>query len=113
MKILSAQISPSVKVASKQENVFEQPSIVDCPYMVAIARPYALGSDVTRFEIHFGIIETTPEPESKEVFRMKTGTNVELTKEELASWGENDEACLNIIAERLGTTIVSTKLIEV
>ena len=123
MKVLSAKISPSVKVASEQKNVFQQPSIVDCPYMVAIARPYALGSDVTRFEIHFGIIETTPEPEnkiitttepqSKEVFRMQTGTNVELTKEELASWGENDEACLNIIAQKLGTTIVGTKEVEV
>lgn len=113
MKVLTAKISPSVKVASEQKNVFQQPSIVDCPYMMAIARPYALGSDVTSFEIHFGIIETTPEPENKEVFRMKTGANVELTKEELASWGENDESCLNIIAEKLGTTIVSTKLIEV
>lgn len=111
MKVLVAQISPSVKVASKQEDVFQQPSIIDCPYMVAIARPYALGADSTRFEIHFGVI-VTQEPENKERFVMKTATNVELTKEELSSWGENDEACLDIIAQKLGTTILSVKEVE-
>ena len=111
MKILSAQISPSVKIASQQENIFQQPSVVDCDYMLAMAIPYALGSDVTRFEVQFGILNKNQQ--ELDVFQMKTMINLELTKEELASWGENDEACLNIIAKKLGTTIVSTKLIEV
>lgn len=105
MKILAAEISPSVKVAIQQNNIFEEPSVISCDHIVAIARPYALGSDVTRFEVQIGVLDG-------EKFTRHYTTQAELTKEELANWGVEDEVCLTEIAKKIGATALSFKEVD-
>jgi hypothetical protein len=118
MKILVAEINPAPKVVLNQNDLFAEPEIIECNYMIALARPYALGSAQTNFEVQFGVLNTipvngAPDAEKVEVFVSKKSHQVNLTKEELASWGENDEVCLTLIAQKLNIACVSFKELNV
>ena len=114
MKNLVAQITPSVKVAQPSESIFKEPTIINADYMLALARPYGLGAENVKFQVIFGSLVTHPSrningstlPE-KTVFQNLTSADVILTKEELSSWGTDDEECYNLIASKLGVQIVS------
>jgi len=104
MKNLVAQITPSVKVSKPSQNIFDNPTIVEADYMLALARPYGLGAEEVRFEIVFGTLEVK---EDAKRFVNLISQNITLTKDELASWGTDDEACYNVIAGKLGIQAVS------
>jgi hypothetical protein len=106
MKSLIAKISTPVKISIPSKNIFEEPTIVELDHMLAIARPYRLGADSVDFEIVFGKVDN-------EVFKKNKNTQLTLLGEELSSWGENDEACYNIIASKLGTEIISFENLEI
>lgn len=118
MKILLAKINPCPKVVLSSNNLFEEPTIIECDYMLALARPYVLGGEETNFEVQFGVLESIPNvndpnAEMVETFIQHKVSQVKLTKDELSNWGENDEICLNLIAQKLNTTCVSFKELEV
>lgn len=111
MKILTSKITPSPKVLSPNNNLFET-NFVDCEYMTSVARPYVMGSDSTNFEVNFGIVEsitgTSLNPNLViETFIPMKSIQISLSKEDLNSWGENDEVCLSSIAQKLGVEIIS------
>lgn len=104
MKNLVAQITPSVKVAQPSKSIFQEPTIINADYMLALARPYGLGSENVKFQIIFGSLINN---EEKVFFENLQSADVVLTKEELASWGTDDEECYNVIAGKLGVQINS------
>jgi hypothetical protein len=111
--MLLAKISPAAKQIV-QTTPFES-SEVSADHMVAIARPYALGSSKVNFEVIFGNLVESPKPGSEEVAQQLvrvTNANVQLEGEELASWGTDDSVVLSAIAAKLGTSVVSTLLID-
>lgn len=104
MKSLVAKITPSVKLANAGKTIFDEPTIIDANYMLALARPYALGSENVKFQIIFGTLQIK---ENDYIFTNLQSAEVVLTKDELASWGTDDEACYNVIATKLGVQIIS------
>jgi hypothetical protein len=79
-------------------------------YMTAIARPYVAGSEKTTFQVQFGELITDSEGVVQK-FEGKMNSQIILTKEELSTWGTNDEVLLNIVSSKLGIT--STEFIEI
>lgn len=111
--MLLAKISPAAKQIV-QTSPFES-SEVTAEYMSALARPYALGASKVNFEVVFGNLVESPKPGSEELvqqFVRVTSSSVVLEGEELASWGTDDLVVLNAIAAKLGTSIVSTLVVE-
>ncbi len=111
--MLLAKISPAAKQIV-QTSPFES-SEVTAEYMSALARPYALGASKVNFEVVFGNLVESPKPGSEELvqqFVRVTSSSVVLEGEELASWGTDDLVVINAIAAKLGTSIVSTLVVE-
>lgn len=79
-------------------------------YMTAIARPYTPGADSTNFQVQFGTLITNGEG-TVERFNGQLNSQLTLTKDELSTWGTNDEVLLTIISEKLGVSI--TEFVEV
>jgi len=111
--MLLAKISPAAKQIV-QTSPFES-SEVTAEYMSALARPYALGASKVNFEVVFGNLVESPKPGSEETsqqFVRVTSSQVELVGEELASWGTDDSVVLDAIAAKLGTSVVSTLVVD-
>ena len=98
----------------QQQGPFQSTS-VDAHYFTAIARPYRLGADQTTFEVLFGNyvpaisgveasegVEAVHAQEAK--FDQVYGAHVELTSEDLSSWGTDDKVVLEKIASKYGTS---------
>lgn len=100
---LLAEVNPQPKAYFPSDDLLSEPSSKSCQYMRAFALQYNLGADVTRFRIEFGNIVM----EDREVFRPILYKEIPLTKTELSTWGENDESCYNLIAEKLGLNCIS------
>lgn len=75
-------------------------------YMSTIARPYIPGSEENNFNVVYGSVTTDDKGDIKK-FNQKESQRMMLTKEELSTWGTNDETLLQIIATKLGVSIVS------
>ena len=103
--MLLAKINPAAKKTTEVSPFSSTTITLD--YMTAIARPYVAGASQTNFVIEFGaIIEEDGVVTS---FNSRTQTNLNLTSEELSSWGTNDEVLLTIIASKLGVSIEEYK----
>lgn len=98
----------------QQQSPFQTIS-VDAHHFTAIARPYQLGGKNTSFEVVFGnhieAVEGVEASEGVEAVRAQEArfeqvstSRLELTSEELASWGTDDKAVLEVIASKYGTT---------
>ena len=111
--MLLAKISPAAKQIV-QTSPFES-SEISAEYMSALARPYALGSSKVNFEVVFGNLVESPKPGSEETsqqFVRVTSSQLTLEGEELASWGTDDSVVLEVIAAKLGTSVVSTLVVD-
>lgn len=108
--MLYAKISP-VATFTQQTSPFTAPDSTIAEYITAIARPYQVGAPSTRFEIQYGNIVSNEQANVVEVFTTLSNSNVELTAEELASWGTDDTVLLSIIATKIGTSAVDFKTV--
>jgi hypothetical protein len=113
--MLLAKISPNATF-TQQESPFQTTS-VEAHHMTALARPYQLGGAQINFEVVFGnlipevvAVEASEGVEAVEAqpakFQQVSSSRIELTSEELASWGTDDKVVLEAIATKLGTTCV-------
>lgn len=98
--MLYAKINPTAKVYV-QTNPFSG-SEVNCDHMTALARPYAVGSTQTNFEVSYGTI--TIENNVPIKFNKMTSSSVTMTSAELSTWGTDDTILLTLIATKLGIT---------
>lgn len=104
--MLFAKINPTAKIV-KQTDPFNF-EIIEVAYMTAMAVGYKLGQFATIFEVIFGEF-TTPGPSDEPAvapFRIMYAAHVELTSEELVTWGADDSVVLELIAAKLDTDVV-------
>ena len=104
--MLLAKINPAATFTS-QDGPFAQPTIITAEYLTALARPYLAGAFQTNFEIQFGTYTPAVEGEPAKFNRVQSSQLV-LTSQQLASWGEDDSVLLEIVASNLGTSVVET-----
>ena len=108
--MLLAKINPAATFTS-QDGPFAQPTIITADYLTALARPYAAGASQTNFEIQFGTYVPAVESQPAKFNRVQSSQLV-LTSQELASWGEDDSVLLDVVASKLGTSVVETVDVE-
>jgi len=79
--------------------------IVTAEYMSASAGKYVIGAKEVSFELRFGklVLDEAGKPKDFEVV-IRDGAK--LTSEELTTWGTDDSIVLDLIAAKLGVTIV-------
>ena len=120
--MLLAKISPAATFTS-QSGPFAQTETTTADYLTALARPYLVGSTQTNFEVLFGTytaavvgVEASEGVEAVEAqpakFNHIQSSQVTLTSEELSSWGTDDAVLLNVIASKIGTSVLSTTTID-
>lgn len=97
--LLGKLATPALKVF--QNGAFGT-TTANANYMVVCAQRFVIGEDKTSFELRFGniIIEN-----DQERFDLLLRENLEMTSVELATWGTDDSVLLDLIANKLGTTI--------
>lgn len=103
--MLIAKINPpAIKVV--ETSPFTSTS-TNLEYMTAIARPYIPGAPSTNFQIQFGSVNLD---ENNVVvgFNNETNSQLTMTSEELGTWGISDDVLLNLIATKLGVSILET-----
>jgi hypothetical protein len=111
--MLLAKINPAATFTS-QSGPFAEPTIITADYLTALARPYLAGASKTNFEIQFGTYVPAVEGEQPQPakFNRVQSSQLVLTSQELASWGEDDIALLDVVASKLGTSVVETTEVE-
>jgi hypothetical protein len=101
--MIFAKINP---VASKvlQTTPFTTTTIT-ADTMTAIARPYKLGSENTRFELVFGNLISGNTENNEIKFNQIMNSEITLSSTQLQNWGSDDSVVLTIIATALGVNV--------
>lgn len=101
--MLIAKINPpALKVV---ESTPFTSSTINLEFMTAIARPYVPGASVTNFQLQFGIVNLDDNGQVIN-FNDQTSSQLSMTSEELVTWGTNDDVLLNLIAAKLGVSVL-------
>ena len=98
---------PALKVV---ESTPFSSSTINLDYYTAIARPYVPGSSSTNFQLQFGSVNLDDKGQIIN-FNNETSSQLTMTSEELVTWGTNDDVLLNLIAAKLGVSVL--EIIEV
>lgn len=80
-------------------------------YMVVKADRYVIGVPTVEFELRFGNLEYNENGVANH-FDIIMRDKINLTSEELATWGTDDAEVLHLIAAKLGTTVTETVLTD-
>lgn len=97
--ILGKLATPALKVV--QTGAFTTESI-PAEYMVVSTQRFIIGEDVTSFELRFGNVIIENEEERFDIVLRQI---LEMTSDELSTWGTDDSILLDIIATKLGAVI--------
>lgn len=97
--ILGKLATPALKVI--QNGAFGN-TTVTADYMVVSTQRFVIGEDTIDLELRFGNVITENEQER---FDIVLRENIEMTSEELATWGTDDSVLLDLVALKLGTTL--------
>lgn len=97
--LLGKLVAPATKVYQNGSFNF---TTATANYMVVATQRFVIGEDKASFELRFGnvIIE-----DEKERFDVVLREKIEMTSEELSTWGIDDAVLLDLIAAKLGTSI--------
>jgi hypothetical protein len=103
--MLFAKISPTAKAATQDGAFIVHENT--CEWMTANTQ-YSLGQEYTRFQISFGnfVVNTDPNEPALNIFDKLLTIFLDFTKEELSTWGQDDAVVFDIIAAKIGTTVV-------
>jgi hypothetical protein len=104
--MLLSKISPSAQIVS-QATPFTS-SVTVAPYMTVIANPYVPDAETTTFTISFAYKSDPVPPQDPQPAPYVFVYNYQLmlTKEELDTWGTNDEDLYQIVANKIGCSII-------
>lgn len=98
--LLGKLATPATKVY--QNGAFGS-TVATAEYMAVSTQRFVIGEDETSFELRFGNVVTENEQER---FDIVLRENLKMTSEELSTWGTDDSVLLDLIAAKLGTTII-------
>ena len=102
--LLGKLASPAIKVY--QNGAFNS-TTATAEYMMVSTQRFIIGEDKTSFELRFGNLITETEKERFDIVLRQT---VNMTSEELATWGTDDSILLDLIASKIGATITEKVL---
>ena len=105
--MLVAKISPSATFSQKDENPFSQSTTSSFEYMGVVSVNYIPGNVNYDFIVLYGNVVNVNNTDFLK--RAPQRTEVKLTAEEVANWGTDDEELFQIIATKLGTSVVEFK----
>lgn len=97
--LLGKLATPAVKVF--QNGAFSS-TTATAEYMVVSTQRFVIGEEKTTFEIRFVNIVTENDENRYDIVLREV---IEMTSQELATWGTDDSVLLDLIATKLGTTI--------
>lgn len=100
--MIIAEITPGAQKITKVSPFSSTTETLN--YMTALARPYIPGGKVNNFQVRYGSVEKNEEGEIVR-FDEHESQRLELTSEDLKTWGTNDETLLEIIASKLGLSV--------
>jgi len=100
--MIYAKINPIATVV-RQINPFSA-TTVTADTMTAIARPYILGADKTRFEVKYGNV-TLDQNSIVTKFTDVLNSECILTSQQLSEWGADDSTVLHAIATSLNISV--------
>ena len=101
--MLIAKINPPA-VKGVEASPFSSTTI-NLEYMTAVARPYIPGSSSTNFQVQFGNVDLDKNDKIIN-FNSQTNTQLPMTGKELETWGTDDEILLDLIAAKLGVSVL-------
>lgn len=101
--MLLGKLNP-VATKTYQITAFETQTVTG-EYMSAKADRFVIGDSDVEFEVRFGNI-INKEDGTPDYFDIIMRDNVKLTSEELSTWGTDDSVVLDLIATKLGTTVI-------
>lgn len=104
--LLGKLAAPAVKVY--QNGVFGS-TTATADYVIVSTRTFVIGEDKVSFDLRFGNVITENE---KQRFDSVLRENIELTSDELSTWGTDDSVLFDIIAAKLGTSITEKVTID-
>lgn len=100
--MLYAKINPPAGIIDK--NALFSGVIKELDYMTATVRPYFIGGHKFTFEVSFGNV--TYDAENNPRFVKVDSKQIIMTSNELSTWGTDDTVALELIATKLGTSVV-------
>ena len=101
--MLIAKINPPA-VKGVEVSPFSSTTI-NLEYMTAVARPYVPGTSSTNFQVQFGTVGLD-ENNVAISFNNELNSQLTMTSEELITWGTNDDVLLDLIAAKLGVSVL-------
>ena len=72
-------------------------------YIAVSALRYVIGENITEFELRYGNILLE---DDQERFDILLRENIKMSSDELLTWGTDDSVLLDLIATKLGTSII-------
>ena len=117
--MIVAKISPAAQKII-QKTPFEQ-EVLSGEYMIVQCNKYVIGSlegtfnDENYFELKFGNIKYEQNPDGsngKPMLDTIVSQRLKLTTPEVANWGTDDSVIFDIIAQKLGITIVELQTLD-
>lgn len=97
--LLGKLATPAVKVF--QNGAFSS-TTATAEYMIISTQRFVIGEEKTIFEVRFGNIVTENDENRFDIVLREV---IEMTSQELSTWGTDDSILLDLIATKLGTTI--------
>jgi hypothetical protein len=110
-EMIIAKLNPGISVIN-QNSPFESPVTTTYNWMSAIVQRYIPGAANYSVKLVYGTVTMDEADALPMIFRNVGGSLVELTAEEISTWGTNDVVLLEILATKLNLTIESTYEIE-
>lgn len=98
--LLGKLTTPAIKIV--QNGPFETTSIT-ADYIIISTENFVIGNPSVSFQVRFINIVTENEKERPDIVLRQS---IKMTSEELSNWGTDDSILLDIVAAKLGTTIV-------
>jgi hypothetical protein len=105
--MLVAKISPSASFSQKDENPFSSATVASFDHLGVIGVNYVPGNEKHEFVVVYGNIKNVNDVDYLQ--RAPQRTQLVLTAAEVANWGTNDEELFEIVAAKLGTSVVEFK----
>ena len=109
--MIIAKLNPGISVTN-QNSPFESPVTTTYDWMTAVVQRYIPGAANYSVNLVYGTVTMNEAGTLPMIFRNVGGSLVELTAEEISTWGTNDVVLLEILATKVNLTIESTYEIE-
>jgi hypothetical protein len=109
--MIIAKLNPGISVTN-QNSPFESPVAVTYDWMTTVVQRYIPGASNYNVNLVYGTVTMDGTGTIPTKFKRVGAAPVELTAEEISTWGTNDTVLLEIVATKTNLTIENTYEIQ-